>query len=408
MNGATDPGRSAWHRHAEQASLAYVHPQAAEAAERFDALSSVAERMALVREVVETRSAELVLAYRGLVMVSAGYRSRRDEAGNAWLHPEPCVVFVVKRKWSDAKRGPQQQKLPPRLLTFGPGPSRAKRVLYAVPTDVQIAATYARGRALGGSCASVAAPVPSGTLPGTLTCGVVLTPASRPARAFALSAMHVLSALPKQALPAPNNNFIEVDPKPSWNGTSLAFGGHIDAQRGHAFDVQLGVVSSEAALRAAFGGLRLSPTRPYVTGRETFDTLAHQRQFAILVPSNHPQIPNARGPLLAQFATFAGSSLPLEYQVMIGGVLRKVLVRHDELIVMRMVPGASTPVLGDSGSAVVTRWPDGSFVFVGMLIAASTPAPQAPVFVLPAWRLLDPDLWTQRPGGVSAFTPHLS
>ena len=72
--------------------------------------------MALVREIVTTRARELTLGYRNVAAVLAGFKASTAADGEA-LYPQPCVVFVVKRKWASADDGNPEQRLPARLLT---------------------------------------------------------------------------------------------------------------------------------------------------------------------------------------------------------------------------------------------------------------------------------------------------
>ena len=113
-------GRAAWVRATESASLQRNALLEVAAAQRWAALASPAQRMALVREIVATRAAELTLAYDNVVAVVAGYRVRRSASGVEELHPEPCVIFVTKRKWQPGKVVNPEQRLPDCLLTFGP------------------------------------------------------------------------------------------------------------------------------------------------------------------------------------------------------------------------------------------------------------------------------------------------
>ena len=131
MSRAKDSAQ--WTRLTEEASLRRTDPGLAEATRRWDELP-VAARMALAREIAEVRGRELTLAYRNVVAVAAGFRARLNERGEEELHPQPCVVFVVKRKWRAGRDEDPAQRLPDRMLTYGPAPRGGEtRVRYAAP-----------------------------------------------------------------------------------------------------------------------------------------------------------------------------------------------------------------------------------------------------------------------------------
>lgn len=396
-----------WARAVESVSLKGSHRDEAEAAERFDALQSPAHKMRLVREIVATRRAELTLAYRNVIMVTAGYKSRVSEAGVHEVCPEPCLIFVVKDKWNDAAGGPAQQRLPRRVLIFGN--EGQQRLLYAVPTDVQPAEWFADGVARSASCVLVDQPLADFRLSGTLTCGVRLR-GSDSAAAFALSAMHVLSPVPMQPQPAGQSSLTVIGGGASVRGRSAVWGGQIDALSGTGFDVQLAEISDTAWFKSAFEGETLSATRPYVAAHDVFDELAARMRFRILAPRNHPRHLGAvRDPMLAQFTGMVHDELPLHYQVRFNGALQTAPIRHNELILMRVLDDCLAPERGDSGSPVISWWPDGSSVLVGMFIASGdTQGRERTIYIIPAWQLFDPANWTRLPAGTLALTPMFS
>lgn len=396
-----------WVRAVESASLDRGHPQETEAAERFDALRSPARKMALVREIVVTRRGEITLAYRNVIMVTAGYKSRLSANGVCEVHPEPCVIFVVKHKWSDDAEGPARQRLPRRVLTFGN--EGQERYLYAVPTDVQPASWFSEGVARAASCVLVDQPSPEFRLPGALTCGVGLSGAVS-ATSFALSAMHVLSPVPMRSKPAGRSGLTAIGGGDAVRGSSAVWGGQIDPVSQKGFDVQLAEISDTAWFGRAFEGEALSATRPYVAAHDIFDDLAARMRFRILAPRNHPRhLGAARDPMLAQFTSMVHDEFALAYQVRFNGAFQTVPIRHDELIVMRVLDDCPAPESGDSGSAVISWWPDGSSVFVGMFIASGNGAERERIaYVNPAWQLFDPANWTRLPAGTLALTPTFS
>lgn len=401
---ATTRPRREWLREVESASLARRHPEEDEAAARFDAIESTARKMALVREIVATRSAELTLAYRNVVMVTAGFKSRRSEDGVDEVHPQPCVIFVVKRKWPAGAAGRAEQALPSRLLCYGG--AGAERRLYAVPTDVQPAAAFHGAVARSTSCVRVDDPDPGFRLPGTLTCGVRASGATG-TPALALSAMHVLSPVAAQPLPAADAGLTAIGAGTSIRGRSTSWGGHIDGETGTGFDVQLAAIDDLHWFNTAFGGLALAPGRPSIETLADFDELAARMRFQILAPANHPdQLGIEREPMLAQFTDMVPQELTVGYQVRFRGVFQTVAIRHRELVRLRVLDACPAPLSGDSGSAVVSWWPDGAMMLAGMFIAShGATGSERVCYVLPAWQLFDTVNWSSLPPGTAALTP---
>jgi hypothetical protein len=401
---AATRSRREWLRDVESASLTRRHPEEDEAAARFDALEPPSRKMALVREIVATRAAELTLAYRNVVMVTAGFKSRRSSDGVDEVHPQPCVIFVVKRKWAPGAVGPPAQALPAHLLCFGG--DGADRRLYAVPTDVQPAAEFHGAVARTASCVRVDDPDPDFSLPGTVTCGVRLHGAAG-APALALSAMHVLSPIAAQPLPAADAELTAVGAGPEVRGRSTAWGGHIDGETGSGFDAQLASIDDLEWFNAAFAEMTLAPGRPYVDTREAFDDLAVRMRFQILAPANHPDhLGIERQPMLAQFSDMAPEEQTIDYQIRFRGLFQTVAIRHRELVRLRVLDACPPPHSGDSGSAVVSWWPDGSMVLTGMFIAShGAPGRERVCYVLPAWQLFDTGNWSGLPLGTGVVIP---
>lgn len=394
---------SHWLRAVEAASLgsgAPPTPQALAAAARFDALASPAAGMALVREIVETRAAELTLAYRNVVMVTAGYRTRADANGHEHLHPEPCVIFVVRRKWARPVDGPAPQCLPARLLVHG-GSGRARR-LYAVPTDVQPADGWIGARVHASACVRLDDADPPFRLPGTLTCAVRAAVGSQ--RRLALSAMHVLNPVPAQPLPQGGVAFSDIGAGGQRRGESSDWGGQVNGSNGSAFDVQLAHVDDPAWFNTLYDGWSLSKARPFVRSPAELDELAATMRFQIVTPDNHPDAPlRPREPMLAQFDSWLHGNPPIEYQVRQGGHFDRVLLRHRLLFRLRVLADCPLPLSGDSGSPVMSWWPDGSNVLAGVFIAS--PSGNRHAWVLPAWEALDRANWSAPPTGAGMLLP---
>ena len=103
------------------------------------------EQLRLAHEAATTRSAELRLAYPGLISVGSGFRTRRSVAGGQpVLTREPCVIFVVAKKWKTTGRPGDPRRLPTHLLAVA-GPD-GQRMLCALPTDVRPLSQYGRPR----------------------------------------------------------------------------------------------------------------------------------------------------------------------------------------------------------------------------------------------------------------------
>lgn len=395
----------------ERATLARVLPQAhvdaQRAADRFDALPTAQAQMALARDIVTSRARELTLAYRNVAAVLVGYKARTGASGEE-LHPLPCVVFVVKRKWTVPEEGAADQRLPERLLVHGgvqvgAGADSTERVLYAVPTDVQPAHRYLGARAQSAGCISVADPDPVCNLPGTLTCWVSIhNQAGGAQQRVALSAMHVLSPVPLSASPAHGAEFSALGGSSVVRGTTLRWGGRMDPSTGQAFDAQCAAVAGSAWLDGAYAGWQLSAADPFLTSPAALDRLAPHTVFRILVADNHPAAGGtARPPVLAQFRAMVGPETDIDYQVRRDGHRFEVPLHHAELIVLQLQPDAAPTLSGDSGSAVLALNADGTVVLVGMHIAGG----KGLSFVLPAWQLFDPARWCALPAGTVALVP---
>ena len=402
-----------WLRQTEAASLQRDASVEAAAARRWDALKSYSVRMALVREIVATRAAELTLAYNNVVAVVAGYKARRNSEGAEELHPEPCVIFMAKRKWLPGEAGEPAQRLPARLLTFGPDPARpgteSARCVYAVPTDVQLATRHVGARTQTNAAVNVADEVPKFVLPGTLTCGVRLRGAAVDESCFAISAMHVLTPVPRQADAEGGADFRAIAAPESARGVTAPWGGHIDADQGDGFDAQLAEVRDRAWFNTAFVPLELSAKQPFVAAPDLFDELAATRSFRIVVHEAQPNAsPGPRGLVLAQFSKVVGPEWQVIYDVRSQGKATPVGVSHAELLVLSVHPDSAPPVSGDSGAAVVSETDDGALTLVGMYIARGPAGAERDAYVLPAWQLFDPANWRHLPPGTVALQPTFS
>ncbi|WP_020424807.1 hypothetical protein [Paracidovorax oryzae] len=385
----------------EAHSQARRHPAEEAAIARFACLP-VAAQMQLAREIVTTRAAELCLAYRNLIMVTAGLRSRLGRNGRQEVHDETCILLVVKRKWRSSIPEARGQMLPRHLLTFGD--VDGQRVLLAIPTDVQPARWFAGAVARGASAINVEDPKHRAL--GTMTCGVRLYGTKSP-DVMALSALHVLSPFPviNEIAPGAGSSTRSIGAGAKI-GTSSRWGGVL-VRNGVSFDAQLATVTDIKWRPMAFAGLSLSAARPYVADRAMFDTMTTTRRFQILAPSNHPEhLDSPRSPMIAQFVAYIHDELPIDYRARTPAGIATVGIRHRELLKLRVMQDCPPPEDGDSGSAVVTWWPDGSMTLVGMFIASPDDETMARVaYVLPAWQLFNLDNWDALPHGTTRMVP---
>jgi hypothetical protein len=403
--------RAGWARSVETASLQRRPALEDDAVRRWTALASTAQRMALVREIVATRAPELTLAYRNVVAVVAGYRTRRNAGGAEELLPEPCVIFITRKKWQPGDAGDPGQRLPARLLTFGPGAAQGRgrspaRCVFAVPTDVQLAARHAGARAQAGAAVRMADEVAAFALPGTLTCGVRLQGAAAAESHFVLSAMHVLSPVPRQTDARGGADFAALLPPQVVRGVSARWGGHLDGNSGDGFDAQLAVLTNRAWFNAALAPLRLSTRMSFVPAPDLFDELAPRTSFRIVVHDGQPNAaPGPRAEVRAQFSKVVGREWVIFYDMRIGNNAAPAGIVHPELLLLSVHPDCPPPASGDSGSAVVCDNDDGSVTLVGMYIARGPQGAERDAYVLPAWQLFDPANWRQLPAGTTALRP---
>lgn len=111
------------------------------AADTWERLTAPVRRQ-LVEEIVKTRAAELRRAYRGVIAITFGRRTR-TRRGRAQVVDEPVVVFLVRRK-DRTKRRPGAPRpeghAPERILTYCSLDKR--RVLCSAPTDIECASDY--------------------------------------------------------------------------------------------------------------------------------------------------------------------------------------------------------------------------------------------------------------------------
>jgi hypothetical protein len=403
---ATAPGNSGgrrhWSRRTEQTSLA-LHPSLLrEARANSRAARDPALLIGLAREIALARGPELTLAYRNVVMVTAGFKKKRKGERDV-LSRQPCVVFVVRRKWSpESTASDPLQHLPPWLITFAE--KDGQRLPYALPTDVQHESGFSGAKAH--SASTWVQPPGVAAEHGTVACAVQLQ-TSQGTRPCVLSAQHVLT--PKVDVQAMNVTgnlpMFPLDaqgrplPAPQL-ATTLPFGGVLRGEQDPlkpSFDVQLAQFAPDQLnnVRALVGAPRLFANEPWVATPDRLWQLGATRFMHLIVPANNPNATAfQRAPLQAVLDAPLTHPQALQYVVLRGSQPATVLIYHDELLKLQ-VQGISKPISGDSGCAVVIQQPGNTVTLVGLYIGGNGDA----AYVIPAWQLFDKRRWFQLPAG---------
>jgi hypothetical protein len=386
---ARKPSRRRWSRAVEQASIAMREPLLPEALRNYEAIDDLALKLELAREIAETRGAELTLAYRNVVMVASGFK-QCTQAGEETLVRTPCVIFVVRRKWEkSASDAADPQHLPYHLLAYATW--KGRRLLVAVPTDVQIETRFAKAIAHS-EHAICARPQAHADEYGTITAIVDVRVAGEVSR-YGLTAMHVLSrdfavngGGPEPRVPIEH---AKGEPQPDGErtiGESLAIGGRLVPGPAISLDAQLFKIDDEAEIVRMLQRMPLSPSEPYINDPARLNELVATdppTTFEVLIAQNNPKDrkgrPRAR--LFASFMGWAPLAFLVNYELPKGDTMP---VHHRELIRMQCIGGMT--VRGDSGSPVVAWIEEKRCALLGMHIAGDG----ALSYVLPAWYLFFP------------------
>ena len=349
-----------WATEVRAAALRRSASGSREAAAAFDALPAE-EKWTIITEIVVSRTGELLRAYPDTLDVVAGHRRRRHRSGAGRLVPEPCLKFLVRRKWPRSKPGSHGRRIPERVLAFGG--IGGQRRLYAVPTDVESTEAHARVRAQG---ASVAVAWKQAIARGALACA--LRRSTTGETLFGMSCRHVLSLSQSFPSSSPVNLTVGLDaPAGTVVGATRRIEGLLrEAADGPSFDAQLLEVTDVEAVRVALAGFGASTV--------DHDEIPPHR-FVILTP---------RGPVGAAF-----SAVVRNRPVYTVGTR---LIQHEILIESEADRATGE---GASGSPVVSE--DGN-VLLGMHVAG-TGAQQPPLaYMIPAAKLFDPGQYTGVPG----------
>lgn len=306
---------------------------------------------AIIRELVETRDAELRRAYPDLLGLGYGIGTAqgRDK-------PTPCVMFLVTRK---AKRVAADRRLPSHLFTYWT--YRGRRVLCAVPTDVEEQRAYREVVAHAPESLAVSSGA-VGPISGRLTSPVRI---SRIPGLFVLSCLHVLGMV-QQFYPGlgPSCEF-----RPAGGdrriGVLSGYRGCIEEpspEHPYSFDAALGTVDDDAVVRSMLA--RVLP--------------ANWPTEMVLEPQSIPNdalILSDREIEARLRTTWRPRTLRVTYDTPAG----RIEVEHSGLIEW----DASTQ-RGDSGSPVVAR--DRRDLLLGMHIAGDG----STAVMIPAFELFRP------------------
>lgn len=367
-------------------------------AQRFDDMPDQVERMEIASAAAREQKKALAEMYPDLVMVTTGFRHRRDAQGVYALHPEPCVVLTVRDKWAAGGHSRTNEKSLPQHL-FVTRRAGRKSARYGVPTDVQDVKWLSDVAPQGPSQIVMST---LGNPTGALTCALDVVTAGGSQR-FALSALHVLSPMPDvDGLPRAGAPFGQSGGAQGI-GLSTGFGG---AMRSSApsMDFQLASVNP-TVLQAAFVNLPRGSVA-YARSPADVNAIAHTSSFMVVVPTNvNWGGAGVRSPVYTQFSAYVNASFSIPYDVTRNGVTFPEDFRFSELIMVAAGVGNPVTLPGDSGSPVIAV-SGGAALLVGMLIAGPKIGSGIDrMFILPAWTIFDPANWANRPSGTQALRP---
>lgn len=362
------------------------HTSLAQAQRNFSRGLTRAAQLQLAHEVALTRGPELCLAYDNLVAVSSGFRTRRAQAGAAAeICREPCVGFIVQRKWPTPGRPGHPQALPKHLIAFGD--VAGKRVLCAVPTDVRAKRDYGR-------------PVPHDAAVEELPYGILVTRQDarkysggvatcairRPAagdQVFLMSCRHVLSRTDLD-LDTDETDLPVLQGTAALTplGTTTGIRGSLDGGATSGFDAQLAAIDDDEALTLAMGGVAFDDAESYV--RLTGDVPA-----AYWIATGRVGA-DGRRLLVGVEHLDTVVNFQMDYPQADGS---KVRVTHD--LVLHGRP-SETLTFGDSGSPVILF--KRGRTLIGMYIGGGP----GNAYIIPAWQLMTPGNFGQ--AGESGWT----
>lgn len=329
------------------------------------------QRFALVRSLVNDRQQELVLAYKNMIRVAYGYKTKGGDARGrgSKLVAEPCVVFVVGRKWRTPGRATDPQKLPATLKATWV--VRGKPVQFDVPTDVRAQVFYGTPRPRAGDAGSPwGLKVLRPNRPNALGAATCLLQRANDPDLYVLSCRHVFSRTRVDDDNVPAGLVVTTRQLGTpLAATTAAIRGPLQPAPAPSLDAQIARVKSKTALAPVLAALRFGGSPAWAR-----NPLEIGDGFYIATPRV-----GAGGGRLFVWVEFKDVG-PMDIPYPLAGG-SGVPVRHGELIFGH----AEEPLEdGDSGSPAV-RTRDGDRL-VGMFIASQGKN----VCCIPAWDLLDP------------------
>lgn len=317
----------------------------------------------LMREIIETRGAELKRAYPGVRSIACGYRRRTNR-----LKREHCITFVV-----DAKKPHHQladaERIPGELLAYTR--VRNQRRLVAVPTDVEDGDIYRRIIPHTVCTAKIEACTPALGVLGVITALVrIIRSGSSEPGLFALSCAHVFNLAQEYYENYAHDTQISLnvptgDPrKGNVFGAASSHLGFIRHQFLFSFDASLVEIDQTKLTLLEDAVCKRRPSKVAWSYDQIPDT------YQIWAPNQEPISAE-------KHHHWAGAELTINYKNSMGNPV--VDVWHRELVESKTAVALAE---GDSGSPVISS--DGS-LFLGMHIAGSGGS----AYMIPAWQLVD-------------------
>ena len=396
---STAQQRRDWSARTEQSSLRLSPALLAQAQANSLALVDTSLLALLANELALTRGPELTLAYRSVVMVSAGFKKTQQQ-GSPRLTLAPCVVFIVRRKWKPGQSASRPaQDLPRWLVAYAD--QDGERLPFALPTDVQEETAFIGAVAQGHGATWTEPPGRPWEI-GAIACAVELAH-DNGVETCLLSAQHVFT--PEADVDSGTvEGGLLVRPLDSLGARltlptlaiTRAWGGLLRGEQDPhlaSFDVQLAQFTDIDSARQVVGAPTLLATEPWVPDLKRLLQLNAQHWLHLVVPQNHPD-GCGRAPLKAQLDSVLPLPFAISYRVRHGRQRSSVWVYHQGLLKLQ-IEGPLWPLAGDSGSAVVVPHDDGSATLVGLYIGGN----QSAAYVIPAWQLFDARLYQALPAG---------
>ena len=302
---------------------------------------SKSRKRAVLQEILDTRASELMLAYPSIRSIGAGFR-RVSVAGSMRETKEPCIVFIVTRKWKKPPKSAaaKRKTLPSSLLTYITD-GKGDRRLCAVPTDVDQSGPLARPQSPWkqiGVRTPADPPIASTESRGVVSCAIRITGADDANGLKALSCHHVLC----RSIAGGREGRVAVDPE-AWLRRDDVRVGDLDGacvgtlrrpESGYSLDLAMAAVETtmqRAALHAATIDLDASDTLEPDEPLPYFARMLTDQHGALRLGAPHDLRP------CQEIGYFSGSE--------------RRQPRHDRLVRWTVVEGATAP--GDSGSPIV-------------------------------------------------------